>query len=225
MTTLQKTLATATVAVLAGVGIYETRQGAQLREAVRMLQQQQASLTEQIQQLQGERYNATNQLGSLAEEIAKAKSNNSELLRLRGRVNVLQKENAALAARKNSNPADQPQSVEPFKSPEANKTQETQVTGLARAKTIMLPQFKLDNVSFPDAVRELSNAGKGNDVSRKGVVFLISTSSESLPTGKITLALENVTLATAAAHIAHSVGLMLSDGGYAVVFTQPPAGQ
>jgi len=45
MTALQKTLVTATIAVLAGAGIYEARQAAQLREQVRMLQQQLAVMT------------------------------------------------------------------------------------------------------------------------------------------------------------------------------------
>lgn len=43
MTTLQKTLVTATVAVLAGVGIYEARQVAQLRNQVQTLQKQLAA--------------------------------------------------------------------------------------------------------------------------------------------------------------------------------------
>lgn len=60
MTTLQKTLVTATVAVLAGAGIYEARQAAQLRDQVQTLQQQQAPLAEQIQQTKTEQAGMTN---------------------------------------------------------------------------------------------------------------------------------------------------------------------
>ncbi len=52
MTTLQKTLITAMLAVVAGAGIYETHQAAQLHDQVQTLQQAQAPLAEQIQQLQ-----------------------------------------------------------------------------------------------------------------------------------------------------------------------------
>jgi RNA polymerase sigma factor (sigma-70 family) len=72
MTTLQKTIVTATVAVLAGGGIYEARQAAQLREQNRALQQQ---------QLQQERDDATNRQSG---------SNEMELLKLRGEVTQLQ---------------------------------------------------------------------------------------------------------------------------------------
>ena len=52
MNNIQKTLFTATVAVLVGAGIFEARQAAQLREQNQTLQQQQA---EQLRQLQRER--------------------------------------------------------------------------------------------------------------------------------------------------------------------------
>jgi RNA polymerase sigma factor (sigma-70 family) len=53
MTTLQRTIVTVTVAVLAGAGIYEARQAAQLHNQVRTLQQHQTPLAEQIQRLSG----------------------------------------------------------------------------------------------------------------------------------------------------------------------------
>ena len=86
MTTLQKTLITATLAVLAGAGIYEARQAAQLRERNQSLQQQQAPLAGQIQQLQHERDDATNRLAVLRDELAKGKSNDLELAKLRNEV-------------------------------------------------------------------------------------------------------------------------------------------
>jgi hypothetical protein len=91
MTTLQKTLVTATVAVLAGAGIYEARQAAQLRDQVQTLQQQQAPLVEQIRQVQREHDAVTNQLAGLLAENSRLKSNpnQNELLKLRGEVTRL----------------------------------------------------------------------------------------------------------------------------------------
>jgi RNA polymerase sigma factor (sigma-70 family) len=91
MTTLQKTLVTATVAVLAGAGIYEARQAAQLREQNQTLQQQQAPLTAQVQRLQTNYADATNRLAGLLAENARSKSNSNEaeLLKLRSEVTHL----------------------------------------------------------------------------------------------------------------------------------------
>ena len=92
MTTLQKTIITATIAALAGAGIYEARQALQLRDQVQTLQQQLAPLTAHIQQLQHEHDDATNRLASLSQERANTQINNSELLRLRGDVGVLKRQ-------------------------------------------------------------------------------------------------------------------------------------
>ena len=88
MTTLQKTLITATIAVLAGAGIYEARQITQLREQNQTLQQQQAPLADQIEQLQHERDEATNRMAKMLAENSRLKSNPNqmELLKLRGKV-------------------------------------------------------------------------------------------------------------------------------------------
>ena len=90
MTTLQKTVITAALAVVAGAGIYEAHQAAQLREQNQTLQQQQAPLAEQNRQLQRERDDATNRLASRTEEMANTKEHNEELLKLRGEVGVMQ---------------------------------------------------------------------------------------------------------------------------------------
>ena len=84
MTTLQKITVTAALAITVGAGIYEAKQAANARAEVQALQQAQAPLAEQMQQLQKERDAATNRLASMAEEIAKNKKNNLELLKLRG---------------------------------------------------------------------------------------------------------------------------------------------
>jgi RNA polymerase sigma factor (sigma-70 family) len=67
MTTLQKTLITATIAAAVGTGIYEAHQASTLRAQVQTLQQQQAPLAEQIQQLQRERDEARTRLDSIQE--------------------------------------------------------------------------------------------------------------------------------------------------------------
>jgi RNA polymerase sigma factor (sigma-70 family) len=94
MTALQKTVITATIAVLAGAGIYEARQASQLRSKAQTLQQQQAALTETIQQLQGELDDAANRVALLSEAPPRNDNSTSELLRLRGEVGRLRREGA-----------------------------------------------------------------------------------------------------------------------------------
>ena len=89
MTTLQKTLITATVLAAIGVGFYEERQNSNLRTEVNKVQQLQAPLKDQIQQLQQERDETVKRLTILTEQIAKTKGNSSELLWLRGEVGRL----------------------------------------------------------------------------------------------------------------------------------------
>jgi RNA polymerase sigma factor (sigma-70 family) len=89
MTTLQKTIIGATLTAVVGAGVFEARLASQLRDQVQMLQQQQAPLVEQNRQLQRERVEATNRLAGLADELARAKSSNLELLKLRGEVGTL----------------------------------------------------------------------------------------------------------------------------------------
>ena len=88
ITTLQKALITATVAIIVGAGIYEARQAAQLREQNQTLQQQQV---EQIRQLQHEYDDATNRPANLSVENARLKtnSNQAEVLKLRGEIGGL----------------------------------------------------------------------------------------------------------------------------------------
>ncbi|MEY2467199.1 MAG: hypothetical protein QOD03_1720, partial [Verrucomicrobiota bacterium] len=83
------TVITATVAVLAGAGIYEARQASRLRQQVQTLQHQQAPLSGQIQQLQSERDVAKMRLTALTDEAVQIKNNTAELLRLRGRAGSL----------------------------------------------------------------------------------------------------------------------------------------
>jgi RNA polymerase sigma factor (sigma-70 family) len=88
MTTLQRTLVTVTVAALAGAGIYEANQAAQLRGRVEAFQQQQAPLAEQMRKWQISFADATNRLADLLAENSQLRSNfqRKELLQLRGAV-------------------------------------------------------------------------------------------------------------------------------------------
>jgi len=90
MNTIQKTVITAALALVAGAGIYEARQATQLREQNRTLQQRQAAMTEQIRQLQRDR----NEVASLSAENQQLKSgqNTKELLKLRGEVGQLRQQ-------------------------------------------------------------------------------------------------------------------------------------
>jgi len=69
-----------------GAGIFEAHQTSVLRDQVQTLRHQQTPLAGEIRQLQQERDDATNRLASLADELAKAKSNNLELMKLRGQM-------------------------------------------------------------------------------------------------------------------------------------------
>lgn len=100
MTTMQKTLITAALAAAVGTGIYKTVQAHSLQRQVQTLQQMQADWGGQIQSLQRERNDATNRLAGLLAENARFKSNlhQSELLKLRGKVDVLRQEKNTLAS-------------------------------------------------------------------------------------------------------------------------------
>ena len=96
MTTLQKALVTATVTVLAGAGIYEVRQTAQLRKQVQTLQQQHTPLAERVQQLALERDEATNKLRAVLEEGKQWRHDAAELPKLRARLTRVSQELAEL---------------------------------------------------------------------------------------------------------------------------------
>ncbi|MBE0544354.1 MAG: sigma-70 family RNA polymerase sigma factor [Verrucomicrobia bacterium] len=108
MTALQKTIVTATIAVLAGAGIYEARQASQLRDEVQSLQQQKAPLTEQIRKFEQEQEEAARQLAALRDDNERLNRNTAELLRLRGEVARLRNEIRELAetAGKKTDPAE-----------------------------------------------------------------------------------------------------------------------
>jgi predicted RNase H-like nuclease (RuvC/YqgF family) len=91
MTTLQKAIVVATVAALAGTGIYEARQAANARAEVQTLQQQQTSLTEQIQQMRREHDDLTNRLAVLSDANRRLDPT-AELLKLRSQTGMLRQQ-------------------------------------------------------------------------------------------------------------------------------------
>ncbi len=88
MTLIQKIAISTALVASVGAGIFEARQNSQLRAHYTALQQQQTPLAGQLQELQLERDEATNRLAAMAGEMAKHKSDNLELLRLRGLAGV-----------------------------------------------------------------------------------------------------------------------------------------
>ena len=89
MTTLQKTLVTATVAALAGAGIYEAIQHSKLRRENESQQQQSAQLKLESESL-------SNRLPVVADAKSPPDEQFKELLRLRGQVGVLRRQKTEL---------------------------------------------------------------------------------------------------------------------------------
>jgi RNA polymerase sigma factor (sigma-70 family) len=100
MTTLQKTVVAATLAVVTGTGIYEGHQAFGLREQNQSLQQQQTPLTEQIQQLQKKHDDASTKLAALQGENEQLRRDTAELAKLRGEVSRLRADARKLAQSK-----------------------------------------------------------------------------------------------------------------------------
>jgi RNA polymerase sigma factor (sigma-70 family) len=98
MTTIQKTLVTTAVIATAGAGVLAAHKNIQLQAQYEALRQQQAPLTEQIDRLRGELADATNRLAAMADDLAAAKQDNLELLKLRGEVGALRNQNGQVEA-------------------------------------------------------------------------------------------------------------------------------
>jgi len=81
MTTLQKTIIGATLAVAVGTGIYEARQASASRSQLQTLQQQRGPLAEQIDQLTRDRDSAASKLDTLQNDLARLQSNHERLRR------------------------------------------------------------------------------------------------------------------------------------------------
>ncbi len=88
MTMIHKFLITGMAAVAIGTGIYAVH----LQSQIRSLQQQQTSLAAQVEQLSRERDDTKNQLAALQQENQQLNANEMELLKLRGEVTRLRRQ-------------------------------------------------------------------------------------------------------------------------------------
>jgi phage tail sheath gpL-like len=89
---------------------------------------------------------------------------------------------------------------------------------VTKAKSIVLPEFKLDGVTLSEAVQQLQIASKQNDPESKGVNFMITRPATAAANPKITLALKSVTLEEAIERLAKAAGVSVSALDYAFVF-------
>ena len=90
MTTLQKTIITASFVAAAGAGIFEARQAAQLREQNQTLQQTQAPLVADLTKLRAENERLSNLVAEAKEQKKLSQSQFNELLKLRGQTGQAQ---------------------------------------------------------------------------------------------------------------------------------------
>jgi hypothetical protein len=96
------------------------------------------------------------------------------------------------------------------------QTQERAI--VTKAKSILLPEFKLDGVTLAEATGQLHIASKQNDPESKGVNFLITGPATAAANPKITLALKNVTLEEATERVAKAAGVKVTAEDFAFVF-------
>jgi len=111
MTTLQKTLVTATVAVLAGAGIYEAKQAHDAQRENSRLRAEQAPLADDIAKLRAENEKLSSVVAEAKNQQKLTQSQFSELLKLRGQagqaktaMQELAKAQAALKKQKSAMP-------------------------------------------------------------------------------------------------------------------------
>lgn len=89
---------------------------------------------------------------------------------------------------------------------------------VVRAQKITLPEFKLDGVTFKEAVLALQAAAKRCDDQHRGVAFLFYKDVQAAASPAIKLDLKNVTLAEAMERLAKSAGVSVIAKDYAFVF-------
>jgi hypothetical protein len=87
-----------------------------------------------------------------------------------------------------------------------------------RAQKITLPEFKLDGVTFKEAVLALQKAAKLYDDKHRDVHFLLYKDVEAVASPAIRLDLKNVTLAETMERLAQSAGVGVTAKDYAFLF-------
>ena len=92
-----------------------------------------------------------------------------------------------------------------------------------KAKSIVLPEFKLDGVKFSEALRLLSLAAKQNDPEHKGVNVMSVESATVLAGPNVTLALTNMTVLDTIDCLSVITHVHVSVNETAFVFDEKPA--
>ena len=113
MTTLQKTLIIAAIAATAAVGVYEARRASGLQNQVQLLQQQRASLLDQVRQVEPDNETFSNKLVRAERSSAANTERLRELLRLRGEVASLRRQQRQLEQAALAQPGANSQTVAP----------------------------------------------------------------------------------------------------------------
>jgi hypothetical protein len=144
MTATQKAIVCASVAILAGVGIYEAHQAARLRNEVQRLEQQKTPLAEQIQQLARDRDDHVRQLATLRNESEGLHKEAAELLKLRAEVSALRRQVTELGGTKPQTSAENIAASQPADALEQQKR-------VARAKSIDGRNYAVQLISFAEA--------------------------------------------------------------------------
>lgn len=104
--------------------------------------------------------------------------------------------------------------------PTASPTAPTaKISALETAKTITLPQFKVVDMPLEQAVRELEAAGKRLHAGG-GVHLAISDTAKNQADQKVTLVLNNKTLADALAYLARLTRLQLVEHDHSLLLTK-----
>ncbi len=96
------------------------------------------------------------------------------------------------------------------------QTQERAI--VTKAKSIVLPEFKLDAVPFVEGVRRLMAAGQRHDPGHKGVNILVMAGMETNVNAKISLDLRDVTLMETTERLAESAGVFVTAEDFAFIF-------
>lgn len=181
MTTLQKAIITATLAVAVGTGIFQARQNSDLRTQVEALQQQTSPLTDQLKQLQQERDDAVARQAELLRENQRWQQTAAEVPKLRGEVERLR---TAPTLQAQGNPggldANDP-AVQGFLAAKAQAEQITRYLTQMPDKTI--PELKLlTEVDWLSAAKE-AKFDTDADV-RKTLAWLRSLAKNRMPLGQ-----------------------------------------
>jgi hypothetical protein len=126
MTSAQKLIVVVALVVCIGAALHQARQASRLAQEVRRLRADQQPLANQVAALQKERDEVAARLAQAQRDLARAQTNTSELLRLRGQVAVLRQQLQSAGGKPRSA---QPSAPGPVEAPPelATRTLQTQV--------------------------------------------------------------------------------------------------